>query len=447
MSYQIVDINVSQTISATPSNLQQKSAFLSFGNTIAEVGVPTLVTNMPDFNALINVDVTDCWVETNSAGTQSTIFFTYPEGTVLPPMGPDEGTTFPIITKSFYPEKYNAEFNVTQSTELDNTLQAEILGEWEGSSPSTLGTFSLGASNKELVDDITTFFAQGSNVGTYILEFGVVADAKAELQKLIDYVQEPVERIYSYQLTENISALEDTRQFTKQYEAPDAMIYFFTKLKETNDYKSIKSTAGMTFTRDKQICPTASFLWNYVSPSPSEVNRVPPMSFRYLRGVEALQAKDNVLQKYDEAFINYVGTGAEGGISNTILFKGVFGDGNDATYWYSVDWIQINVKQGLANVIINGSNNPINPLYYNQDGIDRLQIKAQQIFNTGISYGLVNPDVTGGVVVKAIPFKEYIKNNPNDYAIGRYAGLSAEYAPNRGFVKIIFNINVTLQAA
>jgi hypothetical protein len=38
-----------------------------------------------------------------------------------------------------------------------------------------------------------------------------------------------------------------------------------------------------------------------------------------------------------------------------------------------------------------------------------------------------------------------VKNNPNDYGIGRYAGLSASYTPMRGFVEIIFNINVTMQ--
>ncbi len=111
------------------------------------------------------------------------------------------------------------------------------------------------------------------------------------------------------------------------------------------------------------------------------------------------------------------------------------------TYWYSVDWVQINVDMQLANTVINGSNNPINPLYYNQDGIDRLQQVAQGVFNTGVSYGLVN----GQPVVNVVPFRTYIKNNPNDYGIGRYAGLSAVYTPMRGFVEIIFNVNVTMQ--
>lgn len=110
-------------------------------------------------------------------------------------------------------------------------------------------------------------------------------------------MQEPEEKIYSYQLTEAISSLEETRAFVKQYEAPDAMQYFFVKVKDTNPYKTIKSAPAMTFKRKltpgslEDPCPSGAFLWNYVSPSPSEVNKVPPMSFRYLRGVEALKEK------------------------------------------------------------------------------------------------------------------------------------------------------------
>ncbi len=78
----------------------------------------------------------------------------------------------------------------------------------------------------------------------------------------------------------------------------------------------------------------------------------------------------------------------------------------------------------LANTVINGSNNPINPLYYNQDGIDRLQQVAQAVFNTGV-YRAWN----GQPVVDAVPFRQY-QHDPNDYGIGRYAGLSASYTPD-----------------
>lgn len=112
--------------------------------------------------------------------------------------------------------------------------------------------------------------------------------------------------------------------------------------------------------------------------------------------------------------------------------KGVTSDGNDMTYWYSVDWVQINVDMQLANTVINGSNNPINPLYYNQT--DRPSAAGR---TGGVQYGRILRPVNGQPVVDAVPFRQYINTNPNDYGIGRYAGLSASYTPMRGFVEII----------
>ncbi len=113
-------------------------------------------------------------------------------------------------------------------------------------------------------------------------------------------------------------------------------------------------------------------------------------------------------------------------------------DGNDFTYWYSVDWVQINVELDLANEVINGSNNPLAPLYYNQDGINRLQARAQATMNRGISDGLVLAPVS----VAAIPFVTYVADNPSDYAAGTYNGLSVTYTPSRGFKSITFNVQV-----
>ena len=112
--------------------------------------------------------------------------------------------------------------------------------------------------------------------------------------------------------------------------------------------------------------------------------------------------------------------------------------------------------------MINGSNNPINPLYYNQDGINRLEAVAAGTMSRGVTFGLVLGNVTqvgldgaaftaalnGGTfvdqtVVNAVPFVPYSIANPSDYKIGKYAGLSVSYTPARGFKAIIVNLNVS----
>jgi hypothetical protein len=129
---------------------------------------------------------------------------------------------------------------------------------------------------------------------------------------------------------------------------------------------------------------------------------------------------------------------------------------------YSIDWVQINLNTDLANAVINGSNNPISPLYYNQDGINFLQqvaaITADRAIATGLALGrvivtsLTSSDFArnlslglyrGNFVINAVPFSEYTALNPSDYANGLYGGFAASYVPQYGFERIVFNLNVT----
>lgn len=208
----------------------------------------------------------------------------------------------------------------------------------------------------------------------------------------------------------------------------------------------------------------ASAFYVALNYNPSTTNKVTPYAFAFLFGVTPFPTKGNnaLLTTLKNAGVNVVGTGAEGGISNTILLWGMTMDLRDFTYWYSVDWVQIEVDLEVANAVINGSNNPINPLYYNQPGIDRLQAVAAQVMDNGVTFGLVlgstvqtsldGPDLSnalnagiyeGLTVVNAVPFLRYSEENPGHYKIGEYDGFAIAYVPARGFIHIIFNVNVS----
>ncbi|EMH2075549.1 hypothetical protein NO938_002376 [Citrobacter freundii] len=440
MGYEIVTVNVSQTIGATPSNLQQMSAILSFGATMQEPGKPVLLTQDSDITDLVNNAIGTLEAEVQSHGSDFTL--TLPPGKTI---NRDPGSEIEITIVGCSPTTWNGIYTATLTT--TSTLEWTVSSSTLDGSPTTLGQFTIGGS-ADLVTAVNTFFAQGNSVGTYLLELGYQKDVvKTEVAALKLYMEEPLKRFYAYLVPETWKADTDFITLAMLYTANEAKQYFFV-LEDTPDdtnyvtpYAGIKSIIAMADDTYPVTNAAAAAMWNFVSPSPSEINKVPPMAFRYLQAVNANAAKASILTTMVKQNINYVDTGAEGGIANTMLVKGVTSDGNDMTYWYSVDWVQINVDMMLANAVINGSNNPINPLYYNQDGIDRLQQVAQGVFNTGVSYGLVN----GQTPVNAVPFKTYVKNNPNDYGIGRYAGLSATYTPMRGFVEIIFNINVTMQ--
>lgn len=208
----------------------------------------------------------------------------------------------------------------------------------------------------------------------------------------------------------------------------------------------------------------AAALHVVLSYDPNATNKVTPFAFSFLFGVTPFPTRGNnaLLTTLKGAAVNVVGTGAEGGISDAILLWGTTMDGQDFTYWYSVDWIQINIDISIANAIINGSNNPINPLYYNQDGINRLQAVAAQVVASGVAFGLVlgqpvqtsldaqtlddginNGKYANLSVINALPFLLYSKLNPGDYKIGNYGGFAVVYVPARGFIHIVFNVNVS----
>ena len=137
-------------------------------------------------------------------------------------------------------------------------------------------------------------------------------------------------------------------------------------------------------------------------------------------------------------------------------------DGRDFQYWYATDWAQITLKLNLSNAIINGSNNPVNPLYFDQNGINRLAQVVASTMSSGSTFGLVlfppkllgldGPILdqvldantyVGFTIINAVPFINYVQENPGDYKAGIYKGLSVIFVPKRGFDNIQINLVVS----
>jgi hypothetical protein len=198
--------------------------------------------------------------------------------------------------------------------------------------------------------------------------------------------------------------------------------------------------------------------------SPSPTNKVTPLNFAYEYGVTAFPTDGNgaLITTLLNANVSMIGTGAAGGISSTLVLGGNMADGNPLKYWYSIDWAQINVARNVTAALINGANNPANPVDYNQFGINTLQQAAVSTMATGIGDGLVlNPvqqtalsaaelqtaldlgTYDAYTLVNAQPFGAYTTDNPNDYAAGIYNGFTIDYTPLRGFESITINLTVS----
>jgi hypothetical protein len=455
MANQIVTVNVSQTVAPTPSTLQKTGAFISQGATSLASGTYQLLTQLADLTSILNgaLAVTSI-AQTGGLATVTT----------AAPHGIPAGDSVEVTISGASPAAYNGTFLATYVSPTTFTYAVP-----SGTSSPATGTIKWTLEDvAELLAMGTTFFGQGSGQGVYVLELGTGTAAEG-VTALSTFIQASPQFFYSYLVPRNWAAESTYLAFVATFENPTAKTYFFTTM-TTSNYTSftaqMKSVIGMVEAPGIpaiEFSLASLFYWT-LHYNPSATNKVTPTAFTFLFGVTPYPTTGNsvLLAALKAAGVNVVGIGSEGGISNALVFWGTTMDGRDFTYWYSVDWVQINIELNIANAVINGSNNPINPLYYNQDGINRLQAVAAATMASGVSFGLVlgnivqtaldgntlDQEIDDGTfaaqtIVNAIPFIPYSLANPGDFKIGKYAGFAIVYTPNRGFTQIIFNVNVT----
>ena len=425
----IVNVVVSQQVASAPSTLQQTGAFISQGGTTLAAGSTQLLTQLSDLTSILRPASAISAIEwgTNEVTVTTTAAHGIPSG-----------DTVQIAIAGVVPAGYNGTFAGTATG--TNTVTYPLTT--NPGTETTLGTLQLNSAI-ELAAMGNTFFAQGTAVPVYVLELGAntVTNGITELEAYItanvgNGNTSPTPQFYSYLLPSewDVSAAQT---MAKGYEGTTAQVYFYpsTTVATYSGWEGIKSvlwTVPSTNAPSTEFSAAAIF-WTTLSYSPSASDLVAPLEYTYVYSVTANAALTNTQQSQIlTAFGNWVGTGAQGGISSTLIEGGTFADGNPFSYWYATDWLAINVSRALAAAIINGSNLPTNPLYYNQAGINTLQKVAQATVNNGISFGLILSPAT----VNAVNFVAYVAQYPSDYATGTYNGLSLTFVPARGFNSI-----------
>jgi hypothetical protein len=418
----IVNVEVSQQVAPAPSTLQGTGAFISQGATTLEPGTTALLTTLSSLSAILTGSVT-VTSATWATGVVTVVCAT--------PHGIPSGDTVPVILSGFTPNAYNGTFAATY---VNSTTFTYPLAANPGLT-TVVGIVTL-ENVQELVAMNNTFFAQGQNVAVYVLELGAGTPAEG-VTSLTAYLTNPEIRMYSYLLPKAWDTESTMVSLATEYNGTTAQTYFYvtTTLATYSAWAGIKSVFAAVQSPSAPITEfSLSAMFRVtLAYNPNASNLAHPLSFSYIYGVTAYASLTNTQQTtLKAAGVNWVGTGAEGGISNTIIFWGTFMDLSPFNYWYAVDWLAINVEIALANAIINGSNLPTNPLYYNQNGINTLQKVAQATVNNGIAFGMI----LSPAAVAAISFITYVTQNPSDYATGTYNGLSVTFIPARGFTSI-----------
>ena len=424
----IVNVVVTQQVASAPSKLQQTGAFVSQGGTTLAAGTTQLLTQLSDLTSILR-PATDISTITWT-GSVVTVTTTTAHG--IP-----SGDTVQIVIAGCTPTGYNGTFAGTSTG--TNTVTYPLVSD-PGSS-TVEGTLQL-SNTLELAAMGNTFFAQGSTVSVFVLELGTttVADGVTALNLYIEdnvghLPTSPTPQFYSYLLPKTWD-VSDAQVMAAQYEGTTAQVYFYvtTTLATYAGWDGIKSVFAALQSPSAPAIEfsTAAMYWASLSYDPSASNLAHPFEYTYIYSVTPYVLTNTQQTTLLANGVNWVGTGAQGGISNTLIEGGTYMDLNPFNYWYCVDWLSINVAQALSAAIINGSNLPTNPLYYNQAGINTLQKVAQATVNNGISFGLILSPAN----VVATPFTTYVAQHPGDYATGTYNGLSLTFVPLRGFSSI-----------
>jgi hypothetical protein len=454
----IVQVNVSQTSAPVPSILQKKGALITQGGTNLPDGSLTLITQPSDLTTIKQAPL---------ALTALAWLANVATATTAAPHGIPNGQIVSLTIAGALPIGFNGTFACTATGA--STFTYPLLA--NPGAETAPGTF-VPAGAAELLAAVTTFFSQGSQQAVWVLELGL-SNPAAGVTALGTYITANTAKglgpFYAYLVPKAWDAEATFLPFAATFSNLTSKTYFFqtttlgTFAAIPPTTKSINAMVQAPLAPATEFSHAADFraLLNY---TPSGTNKVTPFDNTQLFGVTAYPTPNNatILAELIAAAINVVATGSEGGLTNLILNDGTTVDGRDQTYWYSVDWVQINVQQTVAAAVINGSNSPQNPLDYNQQGIDRVQKVAASTMGQGVTFGLVlgapqqvqmdpadfitaveNGVFAGVTAVNAQSFLNYSLANPNDYAAGLYAGLQIAYTPARGFKTIVININVT----
>jgi hypothetical protein len=441
----IVQVNTRVERSATPNNLQQTLILVSAGGTNLSAGTVREITDVTDLTPLLVfgdiVPVTNNTLITQDRPTHSL--------GVLPSLVPSKYGNGPVnVTLSgFSPSGWNVGPVPVISTGGGNTyfspagvIPNDVISE----NPTVAGQALFNGGNAdELLAWATTYFKTPAVPSCYVLELGVNTPQN-QITALATYLLDPKVAAYVYLIPATWRGVAEAVALAANYAYPQFHTYFYLGVDVGADVSAWvgKKSVVMAANTPGQIAtqsPIAAYAARIVTAQPNAAKKMTPITYSPAYGVTSLDPSAALMATLKANRVNWIDSGAEGGLTNTILGSGVTADNLTLNYWYAQDWGQLELDQKIAEAVIRGANNRISPLKYNQQGIDTLSGVIRSVINTGVTFKLFD----GKYSVTAVPYKKYKVTNPADVAAGIYKGFRSDVAALRGFDQLIFNLTVT----
>ena len=271
-------------------------------------------------------------------------------------------------------------------------------------SPMTLSSIlkeTTTETTSEFSKSIQGYFNYSGNRSVNVLELGQVSDTntlQTQATQLDTIIKSGLHRSYMYLIpqsfyVENSPIVSIMQEYTKETSAQYFMIS--TTSDVTTDavatqFKNLKSCFLVYDNSDTtQNINLAGSILGILASSKFDIsgnNKASPLNFKILQGFKFNPINRvllNKLTQYPANFIfNEVGYATIGNGRYTI------GDAWD--YWYQWDLTQLALQQKITQLLINGVNNPVNVIRFDQQGIDIINASVKSTLSEYIQLGCIN---------------------------------------------------------
>ncbi|HDZ5024776.1 TPA: hypothetical protein RTG57_001726 [Campylobacter jejuni] len=278
----------------------------------------------------------------------------------------------------------------------------------------------------------------------YLEENGVYeVDYTSKIDLLNNFIFQKLYPCYVFVLPNRIAKDANIRKnLFNNYNDINARIYFYVNLDTTesldfpgsyyNKIKGCKCVAGFYDNSVDSVSLASQVAGLFASNifDISELNPASPFNYKTLNGLNFNEIEYSTQQKVIQSSLNFIGSISK----NVVLLNGRFQDTYAIDYWYQWDLVAFYLERDLKALILNGVNNPVNIVKYDQTGIDILESRVKATLNNMINYGCLTEfgasidsasgELKGRSSITTIPFNSYIKANPDDYKNEIYNGIS-----------------------
>ena len=280
----------------------------------------------------------------------------------------------------------------------------------------------------------------------------ITTDEVSQAVKVLsDFVASGELRVYEWACPTSFYDNTDFIDLVKSYSGITAGQYFSLELPEDTDPSTDETFA--LYIQSKSFAPVYPSLVEGESSNGAIVGIKAgnlynlsvsnPLSLLQWKTVYGITPRDRLSNSLVDA-LNENGCSWIGSLNNnTVVLGGMVADGQNWESYFALDTFIFRLTVDIASMMIQASNNPLQSISFNQNGINIIKNKLVAISNTMLSFGVLDNfgsdyDTNTNAILNtgewsAIDFATYKANQYQDWKDGIYNGASC-YVTIRHFV-------------